>query len=117
MPKVKDLLGQTFGHLTVIAYIGGKPQYKRTKWLCQCDCTDHTKLIVDAQNLLSGNTTKCKYCKAKNIIGQRFNRLTVTERVIVNEHVMWKAKCDCGNEIIVPATSLTSGHTKSCGCL
>lgn len=30
---------------------------------------------------------------------------------------MWKCQCDCGNEIIVRPDSLTSGHTKSCGCL
>lgn len=31
--------------------------------------------------------------------------------------IVWHCKCDCGNEIDVKSTSLTSGNTKSCGCL
>lgn len=30
---------------------------------------------------------------------------------------IWKCLCDCGNYINVPSTSLSSGNTKSCGCL
>ena len=33
------------------------------------------------------------------------------------EKTMWRCVCDCGNESIVEHTSLTSGNTKSCGCL
>ena len=29
----------------------------------------------------------------------------------------WICKCDCGNITIVSTCDLTSGHTKSCGCL
>lgn len=29
----------------------------------------------------------------------------------------WKCKCDCGNYVIVCASQLISGKTKSCGCL
>lgn len=59
----------------------------------------------------------------KNLIGQRFDRLTVLERA--EDYIkpdgrcesQWCCKCDCGNEIIVRTHCLTSGHTKSCGCL
>lgn len=56
----------------------------------------------------------------KNLTNQKFGRLTVVE--ITNErtsgrHVVWKCICDCGNECYVNAASLTSGKTKSCGCL
>lgn len=33
-----------------------------------------------------------------------------------NKKTYWKCKCDCGKEIIIPITYLTSGDTKSCGC-
>jgi len=29
----------------------------------------------------------------------------------------WKCACNCGNKILVVTSSLTSGRTKSCGCL
>ena len=30
---------------------------------------------------------------------------------------MWLCQCDCGKEVIVRGASLTTGNTKSCGCL
>lgn len=30
---------------------------------------------------------------------------------------MWLCKCDCGQSTIVEASNLTTGNTKSCGCL
>lgn len=59
----------------------------------------------------------CRYCYAKNLLGLTFNRLTVIERVIVNNHVKWRCKCTCGNEIITDRNSLQGGYVKSCGCL
>lgn len=47
-----------------------------------------------------------------NLIGQKFNRLKVLER-IGNK---WKCECDCGKITFVITNKLKSGHTKSCGC-
>ena len=61
--------------------------------------------------------------RVKNLIGQRFGRLTVIERadnlIIDSSHqrARWVCKCDCGNVVIVTSDLLTSGHTMSCGCL
>lgn len=51
--------------------------------------------------------------------GQKLGRLTLIERVENNKfnQVQWKCRCDCGKEVIVKAYSLTTGQTKSCGCL
>lgn len=119
MSRIENLIGQKFNHLTVIELDKEKTLLKkRTHWICECDCDNHTKLSVLSTNLKSGNTTKCKYCKAENLIGQKFNNLTVIKRVIdENDKVKWQCKCDCGNIIITRADSLRSGHTKSCGCL
>lgn len=57
--------------------------------------------------------------KALDLIGTRFGRLTVLERLderTSSGKVQWRARCDCGNEIDVITRSLTSGNTKSCGC-
>ena len=53
-----------------------------------------------------------------NLLGQRFGRLTVIERMPNNirKQAMWKCVCDCGKEVIVVAGHLRSGHTQSCGC-
>lgn len=59
--------------------------------------------------------------KRKDLTGYKFGRLTVVEysyskRYKKSTVVYWKCKCDCGNECIVAASKLRSGHTKSCGC-
>lgn len=59
----------------------------------------------------------------KDLTNQRFNKLVVVKRAEDyikpdgRHEVQWLCRCDCGNEIIVRTHCLTSGHTKSCGCL
>ena len=56
----------------------------------------------------------------KDIIGQKFGRLTVIARHPVNSNdrkARWICKCDCGNEIVVTGKALRKGTTQSCGCL
>ena len=57
--------------------------------------------------------------KFQDLTGKKFGRLLVIERVENNkkQQVQWLCKCDCGNEVKVISKSLTSGNTKSCGCL
>ena len=55
-----------------------------------------------------------------NLLNQKFSRLLVIEKTNKRHNsgsIIWKCKCDCGNLIEVPTQSLTSGNTKSCGCL
>jgi hypothetical protein len=51
-------------------------------------------------------------------IGQRFNRLIVTEFAghNVRNQILWRCRCDCGAVKIVRATDLARGATQSCGC-
>lgn len=55
---------------------------------------------------------------ALNLQGKRFGNLTVLERVGKDKarNILWKCRCDCGNEIVVRTCELNRGHTKSCGC-
>lgn len=57
--------------------------------------------------------------KARDLTGDRFSILTVLELLKEREgrHRVYKCICDCGNEINVRSGSLTTGNTKSCGCL
>lgn len=55
--------------------------------------------------------------QAKDIRGQRFGRLVALEAVGRDKqgYVLWKCKCDCGNEKIASIKYLGRG-TCSCGC-
>ena len=59
--------------------------------------------------------------KKKNLVGQTFGRLTVISEKIIGEpkdtRAHWNCQCKCGNTIVVSTNHLTSGNTKSCGCL
>jgi hypothetical protein len=50
------------------------------------------------------------------IIGKRFGRLTVVEKVRVNNAWRWHCKCECGGETKTTAHKLQTGWTSSCGC-
>jgi len=51
--------------------------------------------------------------------GQRFGKLIVLEESGRNnlKKVLWKCKCDCGKETIVPSGCLVTKNTSSCGCV
>ncbi len=53
------------------------------------------------------------------MIGKRYGRLTVLERVGSDKfkQILWKCKCDCGKEIVTTTNRLNMGKVKSCGCL
>lgn len=57
----------------------------------------------------------------KDISGNRFGLLTAKKPIITRNskrtRIKWECQCDCGNTIIVTSSNLTTGHTKSCGCL
>lgn len=53
-----------------------------------------------------------------DIVGKKFNLLTVTnEYEKIPNGTKWKCICDCGNITWVYRGKLTTGVTKSCGCL
>lgn len=55
---------------------------------------------------------------AKNLVGQHFGKLTVIKRVgTKHRKALWLCHCECGNEKTVTTDQLTTGQTKSCGCL
>lgn len=57
--------------------------------------------------------------KPKNLIGEKFGKLTVVERRKNSKSgkAMWLCECECGNKVIIPTYRLTMGETRSCGCL
>lgn len=53
----------------------------------------------------------------KDITGEKFSRLTVLEMIWDTRPTKCRCICDCGNEIIASSADISSGHTRSCGCL
>lgn len=56
--------------------------------------------------------------KPADLTGRRFGRLTAVqyEGKRTSNGRTWVCRCDCGAERTVPANSLRSGNTTSCGC-
>lgn len=126
MPALKNLLNQKFGKLTVIRRAPNKNN--KVFWECQCDCGNKT--IVRSDQLIRGitkscgclhkeNASKIGHQNFKDLTGQKFGKLTAVYPIksILNSKYYWLCSCDCGNTVEVLGTSLTSGNTKSCGCI
>ncbi len=120
------MAGQKFGRLTVIK-IGYRNKRNIIKWECLCDCGNIA--FVTSNQLNCGETKSCgcyhdeaaSTNNSLNIIGHKYGRLTVLERLgrLENKgpYIWWKCKCDCGNEINANTGGLRFGNPRSCGCL
>ena len=57
--------------------------------------------------------------KKLELAGQPFGRLLVLYECGRSKggNVLWKCRCECGNECVVSSADLRNQHTQSCGCL
>ena len=115
MPKALDLTNKKFGKLLALSK-APKRNDKYTRWICQCDCGNQVEVRTDY--LRNGHTTSCGCVKKlifsqKDLVGQKFGRLTVLENLPGGKK---KCKCDCGNIVKVKTDNLINGNTQSCGC-
>jgi hypothetical protein len=119
--EIEDLSNRVFGRLTALSRAKNK-ENGRTAWNCICDCGN--KCIVGTKELKNGDTQSCGCLRdellTKNLLGQKFGKLTVTRRSDNNvdyDGAFWECECECGNKIITSGKRLMYGHTTSCGCL
>lgn len=127
---VKDLTGQKFGRLTVL-----KRDLERTGgaayWICQCEC-GNIKSIRGTNLTTQNKPTRSCGCLNKDFqktridltsqIGKQYGKLKVIERDLDKplghkKGSFWICQCECGNVVSIQLSCLTSGKTKSCGCL
>lgn len=114
------LTGKQFGELTVIRKVENT-KHNSTQWLCKCSCG--SDYVVQGSLLVTGRRTHCG-CKTvrgrpADITGKKFNRLTalyIAKRNDPKDGVIWRCRCDCGNEVDVFYNSLVFCNQKSCGC-
>lgn len=118
---MKNLVDQKFGKLLVVSKNTDKiTTKKRGYWNCICDCGKNT--VVNTTKLTSGYTNSCGCIRSPNLLGIKFNNLTVISKIEKNKQknthqgFEWKCVCDCGNFRTVSTNRLTDGAIKSCGC-
>lgn len=122
MGNFRDLIGQTFGELTVEDRLG-KNKYNMFIWKCKCSC-GKTK-DVPTNYLTSGDTKTCgdrlhKLGPRRDLSGDVYGNLTVLKYDHTQESNsmgFYLCKCQCGNEKVISHGNLRYGHTKSCGCM
>ena len=145
MSKIIDITGQKFGRLTVLEYIPNyisKSGKVYSKWKCICDCQKNKQeknkkyTYVRSNDLRNGRTVSCgcfhqeirhtvkiihPAIRVEDLIGQKFNHLTVIKRgENTNDgKARWWCECDCKNPelVLIRARNLKNGNTTSCGCV
>lgn len=124
--KLIDLTGKEFKNLTVLYRAedmissSGK---RLVKWHCRCSCGNEFDVLAD--NLKKRPNMTCQECankiravkQRKNIIGEKFGRLTIIDILWDYDRSKAVCKCDCGNDYVGIKSDIMSGHTRSCGCL
>lgn len=125
-------IGKKYGRLTILKR-ATESEYPRGTghhivYLCKCDCGNFTFAL--GTQLRSGKRVSCG-CSSRekaatlaknlgeknrpNLIGQKFNYLTVLSLNSTNP-TKWLCQCDCGGKVLVKTNNLKNGHTTSCGC-
>jgi DNA-binding transcriptional regulator YhcF (GntR family) len=110
----RNLIGQTFGRLTVTSRSG------ENKYGCVCQCGAEVSRCADTL-LRGGQEISCGCHRRKketpkpqrklNLIGQTFGSLTVEGYASSG----WVCRCTCGNELNLPTKTLR--RKGSCRCL
>lgn len=115
-------VGDKFGDWTVIANSNKKYYYT-----CKCKCGKIQD--VYKSSLVSGKSKGCMACAKdkirkskrdkfdKDVIGQKFGKLTPIKSLSYKNRAVYLCRCDCGNIVKVNRSELLPGKTKSCGCI
>lgn len=117
---ISDFSGMKIGKLFVIEVFSDKPQ---KIYRCKCECG--TIKNIRHFNLLYSHTVSCGCLRIQKVSGRKvdlsgkhFGRLQVLRRVEdCSNGPRYLCECECGALKKIAGCSLTSGLTKSCGCL
>lgn len=112
--------GKVFGDLTVLHIAATRKNYGGVFWTCRCTCGK--EVDVPATLLVQGRRTHCG-CQAAyysvDISGRKFRSITAlcpTEQRTAKGGVIWRCRCDCGNEFTASYNDLVYSNIQSCGC-
>lgn len=116
--KSAELIGKKIGKLLVLEKLETR-RGRSVLWKCRCDCGKLCEKTTGELTSGFSNSCGCGWRQPAVHQGERFGKLTAvapTEKRTCKS-VVWICQCDCGNQVEVRATMLTSGHTTSCGCV
>lgn len=119
-----DLTDRRFGRLVVLGRFSKVGEFKKIKWLCECDCGNFK---ITTRDSLYGNCNSCGCINreklnernSKDIKNQRFG-LLVAKKIVgkdKNNQYIWECLCDCGNITKARTNALIVKNKSSCGCL
>lgn len=116
----EDLIGKTFGFLTVLKRIQGT---ESTSPMAECSCSCGRIITTSTWHLKSGHTKACGICGVlpnhfDDLTGKTFGNVTILYKsYFKNGHSYYKYKCLlCGSEKDAVRSSFIQGWTTSCGC-
>lgn len=106
--------GKKFNRLTVVE-MAGQGKQREYLWKCRCECG--REVTVSTVDLTSGARKQCAPWN-HNLLGKKYGKLTILDYDHTDNFGLacFRCKCDCGNETIVPGSSIVKGNTRSCGC-
>jgi hypothetical protein len=118
-----DLTGKKIDMVTVVER-ASTTKTGSIIWLCQCDCGKKFEITSSSFNRKKFKSCGCVTLNNKpsprrlDLIGQKFNRLTVIEFDGLNQNkkTKWLCRCECGNITTVVGSQIKNGNTLSCGC-
>ena len=117
--KSKNWADQKFGRLTFIEPTS-KRRNRKIVWKLLCDCGNVCE--IEGTKVATGRIKSCgclgDMAPLLDMKGKKYWRLTFTGNFRKEKKgFKQEAICDCGNLIWKYPSAITSGNTKSCGCL
>lgn len=116
-----EALGRSFGKWKVLERDLSNP---KPYFLCECECGQRKSVRWDS--LKTEYSVSCGCHKYEDLTGKTFERLTVERCLGTRPYEYksgtvyqrwWACKCACGGTCEATTTVLTTGNTRSCGCL
>ena len=111
-----DLVGKTFGNLTVTSFAYKKNGHNY--WNCKCSCGNtcirYTEQLTTKKH---GHDCGSNIHRIKDLTGKRFGKLVVEKLAYTKDgFAYFTCRCDCGNIKDIAGYELTAGRITSCGC-
>jgi len=125
--NIKDLVGKSYGRLTVVKRMGSTSR-SLSVWMCKCECG--TYVVKDTIQLGSNGPRQscgCVVREARDMSLKRyhegaiFGRFTLIKMAFIDPHgsPVWRCRCVvCGTELYKRVQDLYNGAgDRACGCL